>query len=134
MAGTVAMAATSGGTASPYLTWGLALTVVASLLLMLTVPQWLPLIVPGFAAKGLIGDAIGLTEALALKAEALAQGYDIMVGCMVGSSLAMAPATILAQGAALTDLDGPLLLGEDRDEPLHFDQQGVHPSDPKLWG
>ena len=56
----------------------------------------------------------GLTEALRLRNAALAEGYDVMVGCMVGSSLAMAPATILAQGAAVTDLDGPLLLAEDR--------------------
>jgi len=76
----------------------------------------------------------GLTEALALKQEAAAQGYQIMVGCMVGSSLAMAPATILAQGVAFTDLDGPLLLAEDRDEPLNFDQDGVHPPAATLWG
>lgn len=76
----------------------------------------------------------GLTEALALKADALAQGFDIMIGCMVGSSLAMAPATILAQGVAFTDLDGPLLLAEDRDEPLKFDEAGVHAPEAALWG
>ncbi len=76
----------------------------------------------------------GLTEALALKAQAQAEGYGIMVGCMVGSSLAMAPATILAQGVAFTDLDGPLLLAEDRATPLHFDDQGVHPPAADLWG
>ena len=76
----------------------------------------------------------GLTEALALKRQALAEGYGVMVGCMVGSSLAMAPATILAQGVAFTDLDGPLLLAEDRDQPLKFDQAGVHPPSPQLWG
>ncbi len=76
----------------------------------------------------------GLTEALALKREALAEGYGLMVGCMVGSSLAMAPATLVAQGVAYTDLDGPLLLAEDRDHPLHFDQSGVHPPPPALWG
>ena len=76
----------------------------------------------------------GLTEAMALKEEALAQGYDVMVGCMVGSSLAMAPATLLAQGVAFTDLDGPLLLAEDRDEPLLFDEHGVHPPAAALWG
>ncbi|WP_373636802.1 N-acetyl-D-Glu racemase DgcA [Yoonia sp. BS5-3] len=76
----------------------------------------------------------GLTEALALKREAAAAGYGIMVGCMVGSSLAMAPATLLAQGVAFTDLDGPLLLAEDRDPPLVFDAQGVHPPDAALWG
>jgi L-alanine-DL-glutamate epimerase-like enolase superfamily enzyme len=76
----------------------------------------------------------GLTEALALKDAGIAQGYDVMVGCMVGSSLAMAPATILAQGVAFTDLDGPLLLAEDRDEPLNFDEAGVHAPKPELWG
>ena len=76
----------------------------------------------------------GLTEALKLRDEALAQGYQVMVGCMVGSSLAMAPATLVAQGAAVTDLDGPLLLAEDRDEPLTFDAYGVHPPVAALWG
>ncbi|MBL3573486.1 dipeptide epimerase [Rhodovulum sulfidophilum] len=76
----------------------------------------------------------GLTEALALKQQALAEGYGIMVGCMVGSSLAMAPAVLLAQGAAVTDLDGPLLLAEDRPEPLCFDEAGVHAPAAALWG
>jgi L-alanine-DL-glutamate epimerase-like enolase superfamily enzyme len=76
----------------------------------------------------------GLTEALALKTAALAQGYDVMVGCMVGSSLAMAPAVLIAQGVAVTDLDGPLLLSEDRENALQFDAAGVHPPLPALWG
>jgi L-alanine-DL-glutamate epimerase-like enolase superfamily enzyme len=76
----------------------------------------------------------GLTEALALKQAAMAEGYDIMVGCMVGSSLAMAPAVLVAQGVMVTDLDGPLLLAEDRDEPLIFDEAGVHPPTAALWG
>lgn len=76
----------------------------------------------------------GLTEALALKQAALADGYRIMIGCMVGTSLAMAPATLLAQGADYTDLDGPLLLAEDRDPPLRFDEAGVYPPEPALWG
>jgi len=76
----------------------------------------------------------GLTEALALRNAALAEGYQVMVGCMVGSSLAMAPATLVAQGAMVTDLDGPLLLAEDRDTPLQFDTAGVHPPTPALWG
>ncbi|RKF13916.1 dipeptide epimerase [Roseovarius spongiae] len=76
----------------------------------------------------------GLTEALELRAAALAEGYDVMVGCMIGSSLAMAPATLVAQGALVTDLDGPLLLAEDRDTPLKFDDKGVHPPDSALWG
>ncbi|WP_299599879.1 N-acetyl-D-Glu racemase DgcA [uncultured Tateyamaria sp.] len=76
----------------------------------------------------------GLTEALALRDAARAEGYGIMVGCMVGSSLAMAPATLVAQGAAVTDLDGPLLLAEDRNAPLVFDDAGVHPPTAELWG
>ncbi len=76
----------------------------------------------------------GLTEGFALKQMALAEGYGLMIGCMVGSSLAMAPATLLAQGAAYTDLDGPLLLAEDRENPLTFDKAGVHPPTAKLWG
>ena len=76
----------------------------------------------------------GLTEALRLRDAAIAQGYEVMVGCMVGSSLAMAPATLVAQGASLVDLDGPLLLAEDRDEPLKFDNAGVHPPSAALWG
>jgi len=76
----------------------------------------------------------GLTEPLALKDLALERGYDVMVGCMVGSSLAMAPAVLVAQGAMVTDLDGPLLLAEDRDNALRFDEAGVHPPAPELWG
>lgn len=76
----------------------------------------------------------GLTEALALKAEAEAAGYRIMVGCMVGSSLAMAPAVLVAQGVEIVDLDGPLLLAEDRAAPLVYDAAGVHPPDAALWG
>ncbi len=76
----------------------------------------------------------GLTEALALREASLADGYGVMVGCMVGSSLAMAPATLVAQGAAVVDLDGPLLLSEDRDAPLVFDTAGVHPPSRELWG
>lgn len=76
----------------------------------------------------------GLTEALSLRDAARAEGYDVMVGCMVGSSLAMAPATVLAQGVAVTDLDGPLLLAEDRKTPLIFDEKGVHPPETGLWG
>ncbi|WP_341233200.1 N-acetyl-D-Glu racemase DgcA [uncultured Sulfitobacter sp.] len=76
----------------------------------------------------------GLTEALALRDAALAEGYDVMVGCMVGSSLAMAPATLVAQGAKVVDLDGPLLLAEDRQNALIFDAAGVHPPTAKLWG
>ncbi|MCU4652158.1 dipeptide epimerase [Roseibacterium sp. SDUM158016] len=76
----------------------------------------------------------GLTEALALKADAEALGYGIMVGCMVGSSLAMAPAVLVAQGAGIVDLDGPLLLAEDREVPLRFEGSVLHPPAPELWG
>jgi L-alanine-DL-glutamate epimerase-like enolase superfamily enzyme len=76
----------------------------------------------------------GLTEALALKKQALKEGYRIMVGCMVGSSLAMAPGTLVAQGVEIVDLDGPLLLAEDRDIPLRFDGQVIYPPTADLWG
>ena len=76
----------------------------------------------------------GLTEALALRDAALEAGFGLMVGCMVGSSLAMAPAVLLAQAAQFTDLDGPLLLAEDRDHALKFDADGVHPPVAALWG
>ena len=76
----------------------------------------------------------GLTEALRLRHAALAGGYEVMVGCMVGTSLAMAPAVLVAQGAMVTDLDGPLLLAQDRDNALTFDEDGVHPSSADLWG
>ncbi|WP_172299061.1 N-acetyl-D-Glu racemase DgcA [Pseudoruegeria sp. HB172150] len=76
----------------------------------------------------------GLTEALAMRDEAERMGFSIFVGCMVGSSLAMAPAVLVAQGAQVVDLDAPLLLAEDRDVPLVYDDAGVHPSDAALWG
>ncbi|KAJ54844.1 mandelate racemase [Actibacterium mucosum KCTC 23349] len=76
----------------------------------------------------------GLTEALALRDAAREAGFGVMVGCMVGSSLAMAPAVLVAQGAQIVDLDGPLLLARDRAHALQYDEQGVHPSDPRLWG
>lgn len=76
----------------------------------------------------------GLTEALAMRRAAEAMGFQIMVGCMVGTSLGMAPAVLLAQGAAFCDLDGPLLLAEDRATPLRYDGAGVHPPSAELWG
>jgi L-alanine-DL-glutamate epimerase-like enolase superfamily enzyme len=76
----------------------------------------------------------GLTEALALKAEAEKLGLGVMVGCMIGSSLGMAPAVLVAQGARIVDLDGPLLLARDRAHPLIYDAAGVHPPTPELWG
>ena len=76
----------------------------------------------------------GLTEALALVAEAEAAGFQVMVGCMLATSLAMAPATLPAQRAQVVDLDGPLLLAEDRDPPLEIDGSLVRPPAPALWG
>ena len=76
----------------------------------------------------------GLTEALALAEEAAARGFRIMVGCMIGSSLAMAPAMLLAQRAQFVDLDAPLLLASDRVPGLRYDGSTVYPPDPILWG
>jgi L-alanine-DL-glutamate epimerase-like enolase superfamily enzyme len=76
----------------------------------------------------------GLTEGLRARDTAARLGLGVMVGCMVGSSLAMAPAVLLAQGAAYCDLDGPLLLREDRANPLQYDVAGVHPPTPQQWG
>ncbi len=76
----------------------------------------------------------GLTEALELKDAAGAQGYEIMVGCMLATSLAMAPATLVAQGARFVDLDGPLLLDRDRAEGLNYEDSLLHPPEPALWG
>ncbi len=76
----------------------------------------------------------GLTEGLISRDTARKLGLRVMVGCMVGSSLAMAPASLMAQGADYADLDGPLLLREDRANALHYDAQGLHPPPPDLWG
>ncbi len=76
----------------------------------------------------------GLTEALRLKAAAEAQGYSVMVGCMLATSLAMAPALLVAQGAQVVDLDGPLLLEKDRPGGLTFEGSLIHPPEPGLWG
>ncbi len=76
----------------------------------------------------------GLTEALALKEATLKEGYALMIGCMVGTSLAMAPATLLAQGAQIVDLDGPLLLARDRTAALRYDERGIYPPTAELWG
>jgi L-Ala-D/L-Glu epimerase len=76
----------------------------------------------------------GLTEALALTAEAERRGFGIMVGCMVATSLSMAPATLLAQRARVVDLDGPLLLARDRPDGLRYDGSLVYPPEPALWG
>ena len=76
----------------------------------------------------------GLTEALAMVADAERQNFIIMVGCMVATSLAMAPAMLLAQKARFVDLDGPLLLGKDRANGLRYVDSLVYPPSPSLWG
>jgi L-Ala-D/L-Glu epimerase len=76
----------------------------------------------------------GLTEALALSQAARARGFKIMVGCMIGTSLAMAPAMLIAQGAEIVDLDAPLLLAADRVPGLRYDGSTVYPPEPALWG
>ena len=76
----------------------------------------------------------GLTEALALRRAAKAAGFGIMVGCMVATSLAMAPAMLVAQGAGVVDLDGPLVLAEDRPGGLHFRGSVIDPPESALWG
>jgi L-Ala-D/L-Glu epimerase len=76
----------------------------------------------------------GLTEALALAAEAKRRGFRIMVGGMIGTSLAVAPALLVAQQAEIVDLDGPLLLASDRVPGLHYDGSKIYPPDPNFWG
>ena len=76
----------------------------------------------------------GLTEALLLAAEAERLGLGLMVGCMVATSLAIAPAHLLAQHARMVDLDGPLLLAADRPNGLIYENDLVHPPTPQLWG
>lgn len=76
----------------------------------------------------------GLTEALAMREVALVAGLDIMVGCMLGTSLAMAPAFLVAQGAPYVDLDGPLLLAADRDDPIRYDGSMMQAPASRLWG
>jgi L-alanine-DL-glutamate epimerase-like enolase superfamily enzyme len=76
----------------------------------------------------------GLTEALHLAAAARERGFAIMVGCMIGTSLAMAPAMLVAQQASVVDLDAPLLLAADRNQGLRYEGSLVHPPEPALWG
>ena len=76
----------------------------------------------------------GLTEALALAAAAEARGFAIMVGCMIGTSLAMAPAVLVAQKASVVDLDAPLLLAHDRQPGLRYEGSTLYPPEPALWG
>ena len=76
----------------------------------------------------------GLTEALSLAAAARERGFKIMVGCMIGTSLAMAPAMLVAQQASIVDLDAPLLLASDRHPGLRYEGSLVHPPEAELWG
>jgi len=76
----------------------------------------------------------GLTEALRLQAAARKAGLGIMVGCMVGTSLGVAPATMLATTARYVDLDAPLLLAQDREHGLQYDHSTLHPPTRDLWG
>lgn len=76
----------------------------------------------------------GLTAGLLLRDRAQQLGFSIMVGCMVGTSLAMAPAVLLAQDAEFVDLDGPLLLARDRTPGLSYEGSLVSPPQPALWG
>jgi L-alanine-DL-glutamate epimerase-like enolase superfamily enzyme len=69
-----------------------------------------------------------------MKKEAQRLDFKIMVGCMVGTSLAMAPAVLLAQDAEFVDLDGPLLLARDREPGLRYTASLVFPPEPTLWG
>lgn len=94
--------------------------------------------------EGLVGlyDAVnikldktgGLTGALELRDKARSLGFGVMVGCMVGTSLAMAPAVLLAQDSDFVDLDGPLLLARDRETPLRYEGSLVYPPESALWG
>jgi L-Ala-D/L-Glu epimerase / N-acetyl-D-glutamate racemase len=76
----------------------------------------------------------GLTEALALAAAAEAKGFMLMVGCMISTSLSIAPALLVAQRARVVDLDGPLLLARDRPNGLTYAGSTVHPATRELWG
>lgn len=76
----------------------------------------------------------GLSEALELVEEAERLGFSVMAGCMVGTSLAMAPALMIASRARWVDLDGPLLLARDRPDGLKYEGSTVHPPSRRLWG
>ncbi|MSR02745.1 MAG: dipeptide epimerase [Gemmatimonadetes bacterium] len=76
----------------------------------------------------------GLTEALALAADARARGLGIMIGCMAGTSLAMAPGAVIAQQAQFIDLDGPLLHSSDRPNGLRYERGVMSFPTPALWG
>jgi len=95
----------------------------------------LPALVGKYDAVNIkLDKAGGLTEALAMAAQAERLGFTIMAGCMVATSLAMAPAMLLAQAARYVDLDGPLLLAKDRPEGLRYEGSLVYPPAAALWG
>lgn len=95
----------------------------------------LPRLVPLYDAVNIkLDKAGGFTAALALLQAAREAEFRIMVGCMVASSLAVAPAVLLAQDADWVDLDGPLLLARDRQPGLRFDGSMVYPASVSLWG
>jgi L-alanine-DL-glutamate epimerase-like enolase superfamily enzyme len=76
----------------------------------------------------------GLTEALRARDEARRLGLRVMVGCMISTSLSMAPAVLVAQWADWSDLDGPADMAQDRDHPVVYDDRHIHPASPLLWG
>jgi L-alanine-DL-glutamate epimerase-like enolase superfamily enzyme len=76
----------------------------------------------------------GLTEAFALAEAAREAGLELMVGCMLSTSLGIAPAMLVAQQARWVDIDGPLLLARDRDDPVRFERGVAHPAPASLWG
>jgi L-alanine-DL-glutamate epimerase-like enolase superfamily enzyme len=95
----------------------------------------LPALVRKYDAVNIkLDKAGGLTEALAMAEEASRAGFAIMAGCMVATSLAMAPAMLLAQKVRFVDLDGPLLLAKDRPDGLVYVDSLVYPPTPALWG
>lgn len=99
------------------------------------VAQNLPFIAQHYDAINIKLDKTGgLSEALVVLKQVIKYDLKIMVGCMVGSSLAMAPAMLLANYADFVDLDGPLLLATDRDDAIRFDESYIFPPSPALWG
>lgn len=95
----------------------------------------LPALVGKYDAVNIkLDKAGGLTEALVLAEEAERRGLDVMVGCMVATSLSMAPAMLIAQRARVVDLDGALLLAKDRPDGLHYEGSVIFPARPVLWG
>jgi L-Ala-D/L-Glu epimerase len=76
----------------------------------------------------------GLTEALACAQMGMAKGYQLMIGCMAGSSLSMAPASVIAQSCSFIDLDGPLLQADDIADPIVYNQGMMGTPRPALWG